>query len=188
MVIVIAVTFSDTVNSLVCFSPIFIISSQTILIVGTKVLKFGQKRVNCPVLQQSLRKTNTAQLLNVQRGSQGRGARHAIPYWPRKSLRTRQATGYISQLLWILIKRGNVVSRQATPWTYIIIHVCAHNYAESTKRLHNSPFRLFIPRKCLFASHPFIEDCLAYYRIRLVFRLSSTPKRLLGQIPNGVYA
>ena len=23
---------------------------------------------------------NTAQLLNVQRGSQGRGARHAIPY------------------------------------------------------------------------------------------------------------
>ena len=46
---------------------------------------------------------------------------------------------------------------------------------------------LFHKNVC-FASHPYIEECLAYYRKRLVFRLSSTPKRLLGQIPNGVYA
>ena len=44
----------------------------------------------------------------------------------------------------------------------------------------------FYPQNVCCASRPCIEGRLAYYRKRLVFRLSSTPKRLLGQIPNGV--
>ena len=48
------------------------------------------------------------------------------------------------------------------------------------KRLHDCPFRFFLSTKMLvFASRPYIEGRLAYYRKRLVFRLSSTPKRLL---------
>ena len=44
----------------------------------------------------------------------------------------------------------------------------------------------FIPQRDCFASRPYIEGRLAYYRKRLVFRLSSTPKRLLTQTGNGV--
>ena len=49
--------------------------------------------------------------------------------------------------------------------------------------------RLIISHKNVcFASRPYIESRLACYRKRLVFRLSSTPKRLLIQMGNGVYA
>ena len=39
-----------------------------------------------------------------------------------------------------------------------------------------------------FTACPYIESIWHYYRRRLVFRLSSTPKRLLTQTDNGIYA
>ena len=75
----------------------------------------------------------------------------------------------------ISLKRGNVVSRQVAPLnlynnTRMRTNLCIAKRQSRTALNQKS-------NAC--ASRPYIEGRLACYRKRLVFRLSSTPKRLL---------
>ena len=90
----------------------------------------------------------------------------------------------------LLLEKRMVCLTTDHPWTYIIIHVCACLRNNTQRETFIMQRRLCIgsTKKNVGASRPYLEGRLAFIRQGLVFRLSSTPKRLLAQMDNGLHA
>ena len=86
--------------------------------------------------------------------------------------------------------KGEVLSHdRLPPKSYIIIHVCAQlRWPKERLRYTIVLLDHYSTKYYLRQATPYIVVQRLFNRKRLVFRLSSTPKRLLEQMLNGVYA